>query len=143
MSLARLFALAFGIVYLLTGLLSFVRPLTDAGGGGLLVGSRTHLVGLFATNWFHNVAHLVVGVLALAAAGRHDTAVLAARILGIVLVGVFVAGIFTGNLFGVMPLNWPDNLLHLLSALLALGIGFSEVGERRVARSRPLAPSHR
>ncbi len=138
MTVARGFALIFGLVYVVVGLLGFIKPLTDAPGSGLFLGGEdAKLLGIFAVNWFHNLAHLAIGLLGLAAAQRMDLARVYAQAIGLAYALLFVIGLFTGDFLGVLPLNGADNVLHLLSAIVALVVGFSPVGERTLGQPRP------
>ncbi len=70
MSWAQLFALVFGAIYLLVGILGFIPPLVAGEIPGAMGGPFTgYLIGLFAVNWFHNLAHILIG-----AAGWQPTA---------------------------------------------------------------------
>jgi hypothetical protein len=128
MTVARGFALVFGAVYVVVGLLGFIRPLTDAPGDALLHHHTAKLLGVFSINWFHNIAHIAIGVLGLVAARQTGTSRLYARAIGVAYAGLFVIGLFTGDFLDILPLNGPDNVLHLASAVVALAIGFTGVG---------------
>lgn len=68
-TIAQRFAQVFGAIYLLIGILGFVPPLLAGNlqGTGTLSGPFTGLLlGLFAVNWLHNIAHAVIGVVRLA-----------------------------------------------------------------------------
>ena len=129
-TVARLLALVLGSVFLVVGILGFLRPLTDAGGDGFFITGDAHLLGIFHVNWLHNLVHLGTGLLGLAMAARTPSARLFAQALGVIYTVVFVAGLFTGDLFGILPLNGADNVLHLLTAAASLLIGFTPVGLR-------------
>ena len=129
-TVARLFAMILGAVFLAVGILGFIRPLTDAGGDGLFVAGDAHLLGIFHVNWLHNLVHLGTGLLGIVMAARTPSARLFAQALGVIYTVVFVAGLFTGDLFGILPLNGADNVLHLLTAAASLLIGFTPVGLR-------------
>ena len=132
MTVARAFALVFGAVYVLVGVLGFIPPLATEGEPG------DKLLGLFAINWFHNLAHLLIGVAGLAASRRNDHSRLYAQVVGVAYAGLFLIGLFTDDFLDILPLNWPDNILHLLSAVVSLVIGFTTIGLRAVA-ARPAA----
>lgn len=136
MKTARAFALIFGATYVLVGILGFIRPLTDAGGSGLFTGEEAKLLGIFDVNWFHNLAHIVIGVFGLAAFPRLDTSRLYAQAIGLAYFALFIVGLFTGNFLDLLPLNAPDNVLHLLSALIALAVGFTGAGLAIVGQPR-------
>jgi len=59
-----------------------------------------------------------------------------AQAIGLAYALLFVIGLFTGDFLGILPLNGADNVLHLLSAIVALVVGLSPVGERTIGQSR-------
>lgn len=129
MTVARAFALGFGVVYLLAGLMGFVRPLTDAGGSGFFFTGEAKLLGILSINWFHNLVHIATGLLGILAGSRHDMARNYARAVALGYAVVLIAGLFTGKLLNLMPLNGADNILHLLTVLGSGVIGFTPIGE--------------
>jgi hypothetical protein len=110
----------FGAFYVLIGVLGFVPGITvmgNAGGGSSGIPGEGLLLGIFAVNAVHNIAHLVLGALALWAA-RSDESVRTwsttlAVVFAVLVVGSFVAPIVEG-----VEINLPDTGLHLISALL-------------------------
>ena len=77
MSLAQRFAQIFGAVYLLVGILGFIPPLIPGQIQGLLGPFEPlsgFLLGLFAVNWLHSVAHLAIGAAGLASYRSHTAA---------------------------------------------------------------------
>jgi hypothetical protein len=125
---ARVFALIFGAIYVIVGVIGFIRPLTDAPADGIIVTGTANLLGIFAVNWLHNLVHILVGVLGLAAAARTPSARTYAQVIGIAYAALFVIGLFTADFLGILPLNMPDTILHLVSAVVALIVGFTAVG---------------
>lgn len=138
MSLAQRFAQIFGAIYLLVGILGFIPPLflgMEATGWGPFGG---YLLGLFAVNWFHSIAHLAIGVAGLATFRNPTAARYYALVIGIAYTLLFLLGLFggpVGPLDGLLPLNGFDNVLHLLTALVAFGAYFfsTQPEARRVA----------
>jgi hypothetical protein len=123
-----MFALALGTIYLLVGVLGFLPPLR----GGVLMGvmgpSEGLLLGIFAVNWFHNLAHILIGIAGLALYRSFAGSKAYALVLGIAYAGLFLLGVLSssvGTLGGLLPLNGPDNILHVLTALVALAIYFT------------------
>ena len=115
----RLFALVIGIVFLLVGILGLILNPTHGA-----------LLGLFDVDVVHNLVHLVVGILGVAAAftgwSRYYN-----QGLGIVylLVGIlgFIPGLNPGGaLLGLMHINIEDNFLHLIVGGVAAYLGFFE-----------------
>ena len=123
MSLAQRFAQVFGAIYLLVGILGFIPPLllgTTMGWGPF----GGYLLGLFAVNWLHSLAHLAIGVAGLATFRNPDAARYYALVVGVAYILLFLLGLFggpVGPLDGLLPLNGLDNVLHLLTAVVALG----------------------
>ncbi|QBD75460.1 DUF4383 domain-containing protein [Ktedonosporobacter rubrisoli] len=122
-SIGRLFALVIGIIFLAVGLLGFIlNPTAGA------------LLGIFAVNIEHNLIHVLVGILGIAAAFTGKSR-LYAQALGIVylLVGIlgFIPGLAPdGMLLGLVHINLADNLLHLIVGGLAAIIGFSTLSKQ-------------
>jgi hypothetical protein len=110
-------AIAFGIVFIIVGILGFVPAVTTNG----------LLFGYFEVNPAHNVVHLSTGVVALIVAFISEKATqLFFQIFGVIYALVALAGFFTGNqpLLGVVAINTADNWLHVLIAIVALYLGF-------------------
>ena len=133
MTLAQRFAQIFGLVYLLVGILGFIPPLLTQGGVpgpviGPFVGS---LLGLFAVNWLHNIAHLAIGAAGLASYRSPAGARSYAIGVGVLYLLLFVIGLILPTVFGLLPLNGPDNILHLVSGAAALAIGLASPTTRR------------
>jgi uncharacterized membrane protein len=127
MSLAQRFAQIFGAVYLLVGILGFIPPLLVAGPVpgpvlGPLVGL---LIGLFAVNWLHSVAHLAIGAAGLASFRSPAGARSYSIGIGVLYLLLFVIGLILPTVFNLLPLNGADNVLHLVSGAVALGIGLA------------------
>ena len=139
MTVARLVAMILGGAFLLTGIMGFIRPLTDAGGDGFFITGDAHLLGIFHTNWFHNLVHIATGLAGLLAAARTPSARLFAQVLGVAYTAVFLAGLVTGRLLDLLPLNGADNALHLVTAAASLAVGFTPLGLRVLGDRRQQA----
>jgi hypothetical protein len=119
------------------------RIILNALGDGLVHSHTANLRGVFSINWFHNLAHVAIGVLGLAAAGGTNTGRLYVRTVGIAYAGLFMIGLFTGNFLDILPLNAPDNVLHLASAIAALATGFTGLGLQPLDQRGSVATSAR
>lgn len=118
----RLVATVFGAVYLLVGLLGFAVT----SGVGFAATEGANLI-IFEVNPLHNIIHLAIGA-ALLAAGLKGTASARAvnSTVGAVYLLVGVLGLFLlGSPLNIIALNGADNVLHLASAVLLLGVGLS------------------
>ena len=121
---AQRFAAVFGVVYLVVAVAGFALT-----GVSDFAGHHHHTLLIFAVNPLHNVVHLVLAVVWLAAAPRHATARLANLALGVVLGLVTVLGFFgVTDMLGMSGFADPDNFLHLATATLALYFGSVAAG---------------
>jgi hypothetical protein len=127
-----MFALVFGAVYVLVGILGFFVAEQVTGG------SLDDKLIIFPVNHLHNIVHLAVGGLWLAASTRHDMAKSVNTLIGVVYLVVAVLG-FTGielvhTLLNIHTTGSADNFLHLLSGAASLYFGTAGA-ERATATS--------
>ncbi|MBD8080545.1 DUF4383 domain-containing protein [Cellulosimicrobium arenosum] len=117
----RLLAAVFGAVYLLVGLAGFLVT----SGVGFAATEGDELL-IFEVNPLHNIVHLGVGA-ALLLASRSTGGARAVNItIGTVYLLVGVVGLFlVGTAANIIALNGADNVLHLASAILLLGVGLA------------------
>ena len=127
----RNFAMVLGAVYIVVGILGFVRPLLTAPADAppLAVDQAYgYLFGLFPVNILHNLVHLGVGVwgvlVARTLAAARTYAVSLAVIFGVLTVMGFIPRLNT--VFGFIPLFGHDIWLHALTAIVAAYFGFRE-----------------
>lgn len=113
---AKSTAMWVGVVILVVGLVGFVPALVPDG----------KVLGLFLVDPLHNIVHVLTGALAIVAAKSSESAAKTYfKVFGAVYALVTVLGFMTGTgLFGLLPVNIFDNLLHLVIAALYLYIGF-------------------
>lgn len=118
----RLVGTIFGIVYLLVGAAGFAVT----GGVGFAATEGNPLV-IFDVNPLHNIIHLAIGAALLLAARRSVPAARSMNTLvGAVYLLVGVLGLFlVGSAANILALNGADNVLHLASALVLLGVGLA------------------
>jgi hypothetical protein len=113
MNLARIYSIAFGVVYTLVGLIGFaIAP-------GLASGTLI----IFPINGPHNAAHLLVGLLGIAAFFLNRN-VEYARFMAVLFAILTVAGFAPQPLLGLIPLGGADIVLHAATALLAAAAGW-------------------
>jgi hypothetical protein len=123
MPFVRLLALVLGVVYTLVGILGFIPTflrgnLTDV--NGPLAGN---LLGIFAVNWFHSLAHLLIGLAGLAVYRSYTNSRTYALVIGIAYALLFLLGLLSGRvgtLGGLLPLNGADDILHIVTAAVLL-----------------------
>lgn len=105
---AQTFALVFGAVYVLVGILGFLMD---------------PILGIFEVNVLHNIAHLAVGGLFLMGSRTHAMAKQVSLIIGVVYGLLAILG-FAGILVeDLLDANTADDFLHLATAALALYFG--------------------
>jgi uncharacterized protein DUF4383 len=124
------FALIFGTVYALIGVLGFVPGALQpppAGVPPLSVGTAYgYLLGVFPVNATHDIIHIVVGVLGILAANRLGTARVYCRVMAVVFALLTVMGLVPGTdtTFGLAPMFGADVLLHALTTLATAYFGW-------------------
>lgn len=117
---AQTFALVFGVVYLLVGLVGFAVTGFDEFAGQ----TYNEKLIIFPLNPLHNIVHIAVGALWLGASAKHASAKSTNLLIGVVYGLVTILG-FVGVL-KFLAIEGPgsaDNFLHLASSLLALYFG--------------------
>ena len=130
----RLVATIFGAVYILVGLLGFAVT----GGVGFLATEGGLLLGIFMVNPLHNIAHLLIGAALLiggltsARAAKTVNIIVGAAYLLLGIVGFFLVG----TALNILALNTFDHFLHLVSALVLLGVGLATERGARTLSSR-------
>ncbi|RPJ47457.1 MAG: DUF4383 domain-containing protein [Chloroflexi bacterium] len=124
----RYFALIFGIVYTLIGLMGLIP--------GLLTGPTTplavdilhgNLLGIFPVNIIHTLVHLIFGIWGILAYRSFDSARVFSRTAGVTFILLAIFGLIPGlnTLFGLAPLHGSDVWLHLVSGVVALYFGLT------------------
>ncbi len=113
----------------MVGIVGFIPPLLMGGSLPGVIGPFSGLLlGLFAVNWVHNLAHLSLGVLGLAVHRSFSASKAYALALGVSHAGLLLLGILSGSvatLGGLFPLNGLDNVLHALVTLAGLAFYFT------------------
>jgi Domain of unknown function (DUF4383) len=121
----RLLGAVFGVVYLLVGLLGFAYT-----GFSDFAGTDTNekILGIFEVNPLHNIAHLGIGALLLFSAMKSISAAKGSNVLvGAVYLVLGIVGLFIlDSEANILSLNGADNVLHLASALVLLGVALSQ-----------------
>lgn len=94
------------------------------------------LLGIFTVGTWHNVVHIITGLLALWAASSGEAAAKSyLKIFGVIYAVITLWGLFSSSiLFGLFMVNTADTVLHLIIALVFLYGGFS------TASAMPSAP---
>lgn len=107
------FALLFGMLYMLVGILGFV----------LAPDSGDKLFGVFQVNLLHNAIHLGIGAVFLFSSGSHERSKQVSLIIGIVYGVVAALGFANILVHDLIDANVPDDFLHMATAVLAVYFG--------------------
>jgi hypothetical protein len=132
-TLAQVYALTLGVVLVAVGMLGFIVEPSFAIGDSAQRGTLI----AFDINGWHNVVHVLSGVVGIALAGTAAKARLYCIGYGIVYTVVSILGFVVGDgglLLSLIPINTADNLLHLAIALTGIGIGLTS----RTVAGRPV-----
>ena len=119
--MTRTFALVVGIVFLVAGVLGFIPGITV---------DHEYLLGIFAVDTVHNLIHLVIGALGIAAY-YWDRTRLYCQVLGLVCLLIGILGFIPaflfgeGMLLGLFHVNVADNVLYLVVGAVAAYLGFA------------------
>jgi hypothetical protein len=125
---AQWYCLLAGLSLLLAGIFGFIADSSfdtgDAIQGGSFLG--------FEVNAIHNLIHLLSGLVLLVAARRRGPARAVAIGFGLVYGLVAVIGLVDGSdVLGLIPINGPDNVLHVALALLGIVAGLMSRDDTR------------
>jgi hypothetical protein len=134
---ARLYCTLVGAVLVVAGILGFFWEASFATGDDI---KSDEVIGLLAVNGWHNLVHLAIGVLLLAAAGTAArSAALGVGLLYLVLAiwGFLEVDDGFGVLVDVVPINTEDNWLHLILGLTGLAAGAASPADTRVTPATP------
>lgn len=115
---AQVFATAFGVVYLLIGVVGFFVTGFDN-----FADATTEELIVFGINPLHNIVHIAVGLLLLAGARTHTGAKQMNLLIGVVYGLVTVVGLANVLVDDILSANNADDFLHLVTAVLALYFG--------------------
>jgi Domain of unknown function (DUF4383) len=123
-TLAQVYATVLGTVLVIVGIVGFLVEPSFAVGDSAQRGTLI----LFDINGWHNLVHLLSGVVGLALAGTAAKARLFCVGYGAVYVLVTILGFAVGDgglLLSLIPINTADNLLHLAIAVTGIAVGLA------------------
>jgi hypothetical protein len=122
MSLVQRVAQIFGWVFVLVAIWGFV---VSRGSMEADMAEAPKILGLFAVNVLHNLAHLVLGIWGILAARSFAGARGYCRIAGIVYLFLVVLALVDPTTFGLMPIGGADIGLHAALGLVLTAVGFT------------------
>jgi hypothetical protein len=137
---ARLYCLLVGAGLVILGIIGFFYEASFASGDSI---RSSDVFGVLSVNGWHNVVHIAIGALLLSAAGSPARG--AALFVGLLCIVLSVLGfIATSNsgidfvaendtLIRIVPVNNPDNVLHLVLGITGMVAAFATPAARRAA----------
>jgi uncharacterized protein DUF4383 len=125
-SLVQTVALAFGVIYLLVGVLG-LAPFV----GGSYTQTNSNLLGFVPINLLHNIVHLVIGLAGVAAAGSLARSQQFCQVFGVVLIAIGIVGIFVNDPLNLIPIGGFDVAIHLATGGILAYFGFVSAAQRR------------
>lgn len=131
----RLVGAVFGAIYIVVGLIGFA---VTGFNGFVDTNTNEKILGIFEVNPLHNIAHLAIGALLLFSAMKGVAAAKGSNVLvGAVYLLLGIVGLFIlDSEANILSLNSADNVLHLASAAVLLGVGLSQ--DKNVRRDSPI-----
>jgi Domain of unknown function (DUF4383) len=117
-----------GLSLLLAGILGFIADSGFDTGNGI---QGDKLI-VFEVNGWHNLVHILSGLLLLSVFRRRGPAKTVALAFALVYGVVTVIGLIDGSdVLGIIPVNAADNVLHIALTALGLFTGLTSRGEYR------------
>jgi Domain of unknown function (DUF4383) len=118
---AQIYALVIGASLTLAGIVGFLYSSSFG-----KPGHTDDLLGVLDVNGWHNLVHLLSGLVGLAVWRSYNTARRYAIWFGVIYAAVALWGIVLGDgesILGIIPVNNEDNVLHALIALAGIAAG--------------------
>src|SRR5918997_5935548 len=122
---AQVFALAIGATLVVAGIAGFFYNASFGTGDGT---DRDAVLGILDVNGWHNLVHILSGVIGLAVARSYDASRVYALGFGAIYLVVALLGFVAGDggeIFNLIPVNTEDNVLHLLIGFAGGGAGIA------------------
>ena len=122
---AQVYALVIGLTLVAAGIIGFFYNASFGTGNGT---ERDAVLGILDVNGWHNLVHILTGVIGLAVVGGYSGSRGYAFGLGAVYLLVALLGFIAGDgdeIFNLIPVNTEDNVLHLLIGFAGLGAGLA------------------
>jgi uncharacterized protein DUF4383 len=126
---AQLYALIFGVVLIAAGIMGFFYEASFSTGDGA---PRDAVLGILDVNGWHNLVHILSGVVGLACVGSYANARLYALGFGAIYIVVAILGFIYGDgdsIVSLVPVNTEDNVLHALIGVAGIGAGMATPAE--------------
>lgn len=112
----KTYAALFGIVLLVVGILGFIPMFTPNG----------YLFDIFRVDQMHSGFHVLSGIAGLLVAMSAYYSRMYFKVLGIIYIFLAFLGLLMGEKLVLLPLNFADNVLHLVIGAIAIYLGFGK-----------------
>jgi uncharacterized protein (UPF0333 family) len=119
---AQLYALIFGAVLTVAGIIGFFYNSEFTSDKSV----RDAVFGILDVNGWHNVVHILTGIVGLAVAANYSASRSYALGMGVVYIAVAIWGFIIGDgdsILSIIPVNTEDNVLHLLIGIAGIAAG--------------------
>ena len=119
---AQLYALIFGAGLTVAGITGFFYNSDFTSDKSV----RDAVFGILDVNGWHNVVHILTGIVGLAVAANYSASRNYALGLGLVYIVVAIWGFIIGDgdsILSIIPVNTEDNVLHLLIGIAGIAAG--------------------
>ena len=125
MGLARLVALVFGAIFVLVGIIGFIPAISPTADSvqGMEVADAA-VLGLVPVNAVANIVHILLGAVLLYAFTSTSMAIMVLRAFGVAYLLLGIIGLLAPEGFGIMPLGGAEMIIHFLTAIVFLVVGF-------------------
>ena len=136
---AQLYALIFGITLVGAGIVGFFYEASFSSGNDA---ARDAVFGILDVNGWHNLVHILSGVIGLAVVGSYANARLYALLFGAIYIVVAIVGFIYANgdeILSIVPVNTEDNVLHALIGIAGIGAGMATPAEPAPTTTPPAA----
>jgi hypothetical protein len=121
---AQLYALIFGALLTIAGITGFFYNSDFTSDKGV----RDAVFGVLDVNGWHNVVHILTGVIGLAVASSYSASRSYALGVGLIYIIVAIWGFIIGSgdsILSIIPVNTEDNILHLLIGVAGIAAGMA------------------
>jgi hypothetical protein len=121
---ARLYAGIVGATLVVAGIIGFFYEADFTSNESV----RDAVFGILDVNGWHNLVHILTGVLGLLAASSYSSARTYALGLGVVYIAIAIWGFIIGDgdsILSIIPVNTEDNVLHLLIGISGIAAGMA------------------
>jgi hypothetical protein len=135
---AQLYALIFGAVLTVAGIIGFFYNSDFTSDKNV----RDAVFGILDVNGWHNVVHILSGILGLMAASSYASARGYALGLGLVYIVVAIWGFIIGDgnsILSIVPVNTEDNVLHLFIGVAGIAAGVATPAVADPTTARPVS----